>query len=53
MTAGDPASIRHPHMSELPVPRLTTDGQPIPHNREAEEAVLGSVLVNAEVYYDP
>src|SRR4030042_6032966 len=26
--------------------------QPVPHNREAEEAVLGSVLVNTEVYYD-
>jgi replicative DNA helicase len=26
--------------------------QTIPHIREAEEAVLGAVLVNAEVYYD-
>jgi replicative DNA helicase len=52
MTAGDPAGFRHTSMSESPLPRLTTDGQPIPHNREAEEAVLGSVLVNAEVYYD-
>ena len=30
----------------------SNEGQSIPHNREAEEAVLGSVLVNAEVYYD-
>jgi replicative DNA helicase len=26
--------------------------QVLPHNREAEEAVLGSVLLNPEVYYD-
>ena len=24
----------------------------IPHNREAEEAVVGAVLINPEVYYD-
>ncbi len=30
----------------------SNEGQTIPHNREAEEAVLGSVLVNTEVYYD-
>jgi len=30
----------------------SNQGQSIPHNREAEEAVLGSVLVNTEVYYD-
>lgn len=24
----------------------------IPHNREAEEAVIGSVLINPEIYYD-
>jgi replicative DNA helicase len=27
-------------------------GEGLPHHREAEEAVLGSVLVNPEVYYD-
>ncbi len=27
-------------------------GEGLPHNREAEEAVLGSVLVNTEVFYD-
>ncbi|MCH8340893.1 MAG: replicative DNA helicase [Chloroflexi bacterium] len=30
----------------------SNEGQTVPHNREAEEAVLGSVLVNTEVYYD-
>jgi replicative DNA helicase len=43
-------------MSEYPAPLPSgEDGraaQPVPHNREAEEAVLGSVLVNTEVYYD-
>jgi len=43
-------------MSEYPAtPVGQEDGrqaQPVPHNREAEEAVLGSVLVNTEVYYD-
>jgi replicative DNA helicase len=35
-------------MDEAP----TTDFQAQPHDREAEEAVLGAVLINAEVYYD-
>jgi replicative DNA helicase len=46
-------------MSELPIPGAPPgepgDGRPaqaVPANREAEEAVLGSVLVNPEVYYD-
>ena len=43
-------------MNEYPAtPVGQEDGrqaQPVPHNREAEEAVLGSVLVNTEVYYD-
>ena len=30
----------------------SNEGQSVPHNRGAEEAVLGSVLVNTEVYYD-
>ena len=30
----------------------TIESQVIPHNREAEEAVLGSVIINPEVYYD-
>ena len=33
-------------------PTNSNEGQTVPHNREAEEAVLGSVLVNTEVYYD-
>lgn len=39
----------------IPPPAGQGDGRqarPVPHNREAEEAVLGSVLVNSEVYYD-
>jgi replicative DNA helicase len=41
-------------MTDLPLPSPPTsgDGQLTPHNREAEEAVLGSVLVNTEIYYD-
>lgn len=44
-------------MSDLPLPSLkpsesSTAGDPAPFNREAEEAVLGAVLVNPEVYYD-
>jgi replicative DNA helicase len=42
---------------QLPPPpeSQSTDGrapQQMPHDRQAEEAVLGSVLVNPEVYYD-
>lgn len=44
-------------MDDLPLPSLkptesSTAGDPAPFNREAEEAVLGSVLVNPEVFYD-
>lgn len=43
-------------MNDLPLPRPAGpsegDGQALPHHREAEEAVLGSVLVNTEIYYD-
>ncbi len=47
-------------MSELPPvppPGTETPGdgrqaQPLPHNREAEEAVIGAVLINPEVYFD-
>ena len=41
-------------MSERPTSSSTlTDLSPgTPHNREAEEAVLGAVLVNPEAYYD-
>lgn len=39
----------------LPPPPSADNGGPsdgLPHNREAEEAVLGSVMVNPEVFYD-
>src|SRR4030067_3410007 len=39
----------------VPPPPPPGDGRPtptLPHQREAEEAVLGSVLLNAEVYYE-
>jgi len=46
-------------MSDQPQPHPSTspsgDGRPtqeMPHDRQAEEAVLGSVLVNPEVYFD-
>ncbi len=42
-------------MSDLPTPdeqAVPTTANTIPHNREAEEAVVGAVLINPEVYYD-
>jgi replicative DNA helicase len=47
-------------MTDLPLPPASATGSAqdgrqskvTPHNREAEEAVLGSVLVNPEVYFD-
>ncbi|MDP3186800.1 MAG: replicative DNA helicase [Anaerolineales bacterium] len=41
-------------MSDLPPPEenIFPSTPTIPHNREAEEAVLGAVLINPEVYYD-
>jgi replicative DNA helicase len=43
-------------MSDLPLPTAQPDegrsGQELPYDRQAEEAVLGAVLVNPEVYYD-
>ncbi len=38
--------------SPLPEETATPLEQAHPHNREAEEAVLGAVLINPEVYYD-
>jgi replicative DNA helicase len=40
------------NLSESPYgeEKPTTSGQP--HSREAEEAVIGAVLINPEVYYD-
>ncbi|NMC80037.1 MAG: replicative DNA helicase [Chloroflexi bacterium] len=42
-------------MSDYPTPNdvlATQEVQSQPHNRQAEEAVLGAVLINAESYYD-
>jgi replicative DNA helicase len=41
-------------MSEFPPPEAETSSGPqlVPHSREAEEAVLGAVLINPETYYD-
>ena len=46
-------------MSEVSSPPYATDSvaggrpaQAVPNNREAEEAVLGAILVNPEVYFD-
>lgn len=36
----------------LPPPETTTTASGMPHSREAEEAVIGAVLINPEVYYD-
>jgi len=40
-------------MTDLPPEETTFPSAPvIPHNREAEEAVVGAVLINPEAYYD-
>jgi len=40
-------------MSDLSAEEATFPSAPlIPHNREAEEAVVGAVLINPEAYYD-
>ena len=41
-------------MSDLPQPEISTTSSPqvVPNSREAEEAVLGAVLINPEAYYD-
>lgn len=41
-------------MDELPpvIESPTTAPQIVPHSREAEEAVIGAVLINPEAYYD-
>src|SRR5574340_796966 len=37
----------------LPPEQTTAPAAPsVPHSREAEEAVVGAVLINPEVYYD-
>jgi replicative DNA helicase len=40
-------------MEDFPAEEKTTPSNTgLPHNREAEEAVIGAVLINPEVYYD-
>ncbi|MFN2120571.1 MAG: replicative DNA helicase [Anaerolineales bacterium] len=41
-------------MTEFPPAEVATapTAPSVPHNREAEEAVVGAVLINPEVYYD-
>jgi replicative DNA helicase len=36
----------------LPTPETSSAAQGVPHSREAEEAVIGAVLINPEIYYD-
>jgi replicative DNA helicase len=36
----------------LPSHETSTAAQGMPHSREAEEAVIGAVLINPEIYYD-
>jgi replicative DNA helicase len=38
--------------SEVPTAPATPSPTAVPHSREAEEAVVGAVLINPEVYYD-
>ena len=38
--------------SEVPTAPTTQSPTAVPHSREAEEAVVGAVLINPEVYYD-
>ena len=38
--------------SEAPTAPATSSPTAIPHSREAEEAVVGAVLINPEAYYD-
>ncbi len=39
-------------MSDIPIEETTTEIQAPPHSRQAEEAVLGSVLINPEAFFD-
>jgi len=41
-------------MNEFPYPEVSTSPGPqlVPHSREAEEAVIGAVLISPEAYYD-
>ncbi|MEW6718076.1 MAG: replicative DNA helicase [Chloroflexota bacterium] len=41
-------------MNEISPPEVSSISSPqiVPHSREAEEAVIGSILINPETYYD-
>ncbi len=39
-------------MSDSPPTEFSVATQVVPHSREAEEAVIGAVLINPEAYYD-
>lgn len=41
-----------PYADETPYGGEKTTASGLPHSREAEEAVIGAVLINPEVYYD-
>ncbi len=38
--------------TSLPEPNISSTAQIVPHSREAEDAVLGAIIVNPEAYYD-
>jgi replicative DNA helicase len=46
----DPFPETPPYGDESAAPSSTSPT--VPHSREAEEAVVGAVLINPEVYYD-
>jgi len=48
----EPAPDQSPEPIEGPGEGTTRSTATVPHNREAEEAVVGAVLINPEVYYD-
>src|SRR4030066_233238 len=47
-------SFEETRMSDIPVfeEPAAPSPQVVPHSREAEEAVIGSVLINPDAYYD-
>ena len=50
-TPAEGAVLRSPRWGS-PAKGLPPSSSVVPHNREAEEAVVGAVLINPEVYYD-
>lgn len=41
-----------PYGDDASIPTSGQTSTAVPHSREAEEAVVGAVLINPEVYYD-